>query len=380
MPNRHTLICTLGTSLFGNLRRLAETPQSDSNREALARAYSSGDWTGVSSRLVNIPPTEQICGAEINSVEILSSNQVEPVNLHLLHSDTTDGRVIADVLQSYFRAHGWQKVYCHSLEGLRDDDPKRFRTEGLRNLAKRCGELVRVAGGPEYCAINATGGYKAQIAIAVLIGQALDIPVYYKHEFFRTDAIISFPPMPVALDFSLWERASGMFMTLSRVNSFEPWEHFKDDWDERFEPLVERIDVDGTDYLELSPTGQIFHQTFLQRFQHSKTERLPSAAAPSDKKEPSLGKHGYGQAQPAIENFLRKLTEEVPYVLSCSTTYWNPRLPASTLFRRSSHGIEGVYSDRTWCVKFAVETTARQNDPADSLNVVVADLNQWLER
>jgi len=34
-------------------------------------------------------------------------------------------------------------------------------------------------------AINATGGYKAQIATTALIGIALDIAVYYKHERFN---------------------------------------------------------------------------------------------------------------------------------------------------------------------------------------------------
>ena len=375
MPKPHTLICTLGTSLFGNLRRLAEAQQSDPDREALAKAYSGRDWAEVASHLVKIAPSEQVCGAEINSVEILASDKVERVNLHLLHSDTDDGRAIAGILQSYFKAHGWHNVSCHTLDGLRDDDPNLFRTQGLRNLAKKCGELVRFAGGAEFCAINATGGYKAQIAIAVLIGQALDIPVYYKHEFFRTDAIISFPPMPVALDFSLWERASGMFMALSRANAFEPWQHFEDDWDERFEPLVDRVDVDGAEYLELSPAGQIFHETFLQRFQQFKTERLPPAAAPGDKRDPRLGDHAYRQARVPIENFLGRITWEAPYVLSCRTTYWDPRLATTTMFRLSSHGIEGVYSNGTWSVKFAVETTAGQDSPTDSLNVIVADLN-----
>ena len=39
-PKRNTLLCTVGTSLFANLRRLTETPQSDPDREALATAYS----------------------------------------------------------------------------------------------------------------------------------------------------------------------------------------------------------------------------------------------------------------------------------------------------------------------------------------------------
>ena len=310
-----------------------------------------------------------------NLVNPTFDEAIEPVNLRLLCSDTPDGMRIAEILKSYFRSQGWREVTCHVLEGLSDDDPKKFRTEGLRNLAKKCGELIRAAGGPEFCAIDATGGYKAQIAIAVLIGQALGAPVYYKHEFFSADAIIRFPPMPVALDFSLWERASGMFMALSKAGACEPWEHFRDDWDERYEPLVNRTPIDGEDYLELSPAGQIFHETFLQRFQQYKTGRLPPAADPGHKREPRLGRHGYEQARVPIMNFLRKITDEVPYARFCRTTCWNPDLPEPTRFRQSREGIQGIYSNGTWCVKFVVETTAAPDAPTDSLSVIVADLN-----
>ena len=50
-------------------------------------------------------------------------------------------------------------------------------------------------------AIDTTGGYKAQIAVAVVLGQALGIPVFYKHEKFSET--IAFPPLPISLDYSL---------------------------------------------------------------------------------------------------------------------------------------------------------------------------------
>ena len=215
---------------------------------------------------------------------------------------------------------------------------------------------------------------KPQIAIAVLMGQALDIPVYYKHE--RFDAIIPFPPMPVALDFSLWERASGMFTVLAKGNACEPWKRFKDDWDERFEPLVNRVPVGNEDYLELSATGQIFHETFRSRFQESKATNLPQAAMPNEKEAPTLGAHGYNNAREPITRFFEKITDELPYVRYCYTTYWNPDLPESTRFRMSGGKIQGIYSNGSWCVKFEVFTTA--TDP-DQLPVVVADLNDWLD-
>ncbi len=378
MPAPNTLLCTVGTSLiYSNLSNLAKESQDSLILSALAQAYSENNWSEVASQLHRISPAERICGAEINSVaDLFEQGRIERANLHLLHSDTDDGRIISEILQSYFQKDGWN-VHSHCVTGLQDDNPRLFRTYGLRNLAKLFGKLTRDAGGIEFCAINATGGYKAQIAIAALMGQALGIPVYYKHE--RFDAIIPFPPMPVALDFSLWEKASGMFMALSRPNIENPhkYEDFSEDWDERFEPLVERIEIDGIEYLELSTTGQIFHETFLSRFQQSRTSNLPRDATQKEKQSPNLGHHGYGRASGPITRFLEKLTSEVPYIRFCYTTYWNPDLPQTTFFRKSADGVQGIYSNGTWCAKFRVLTTS---DEAHIVPIIVADLNRWMDK
>ncbi len=374
MP-RHTLLCTVGTSLFyPNLSGLTHEPQDDPIRAALASAYNEQKWSKVATQLyLNVEPTERLCGAEINSVtDLVEHEPVEKGALHLLYSDTEDGKAIAAVLEHYFSLD-WQQVHTHRVEDLSDEYPRAFRTRGLRNLAKLFGERVREAGA-DFCAINATGGYKAQIAIAVLMGQALNIPVYYKHE--RFDAIIPFPPMPVALDFELWERASGMFMVLGKPNACEPYENFSEDWDERFEPLVIRVRIDDEDYLELSATGQIFHDTFRSRFQQHQSTRLPRAAREDEKRPPALGAHGYNEARDNIERHLQRITDERPYVRSCHSTYWNPDLPESNRFRMAKGEVQGIYSNGTWCVKFTVRTTAEDED---QLRIVVADLNEWLE-
>ena len=369
---RHTLICTVGTSLFLNLRRLVAA-DTDPALAALAQAYAARDWLLVAARLRCLESTARVCGAEINSVTDLLTNQyAENGRLHLLVSETQDGRDIATVLKEYFMKDGW-RVDTHEIAGLRDDDPRAFRTRGLRNLAKAIGERVRETGA-DFCAINATGGYKAQIAIAVLMGQALGIPVYYKHEQFA--AIIPFPPMPVSLDFSLWHQASGMFTVLSRPNACEPWERFSDEWDERLEPLVNRETIDGESYLELSAAGQIFHETFRSRFQQSKTTRLPRAATPDERKKPHIGDHDYGQARAPILRYLQHVSSARPYVRRCRSTYWNPGLPESPRFRVSDGHVQGIYSNGSWCVKFKVVTTA---DDQQDANVVAADLNDWLE-
>ena len=375
-PRPHTLLCTIGTSLlYPNLSNLIKEEQTDPLRAALAQAYSAKNWSEVATQLRKIDPTERLCGAEINSVtDLLAQQVIERGYLHLFHSETDDGKAIAQILQSYFTQDRW-RVQVHCVEGLRDDDPDLFRTQGLRNLAKLFGEQVRASRQNFIpCAINATGGYKAQIAIAVLMGQALDIPVYYKHE--RFDAIIPFPPMPVALDFSLWQRASGMFMVLSKKDACESWEHFAKDWDERFEPLVNRVKIESEDYLELSATGQIFHETFRSRFQQLKGTGLPRAASESEKEQPKLGTHGYNQARKRISDFLEDVTAAKSYVRYCHSTYWNPDLSEVTQFRLSGGDVQGIYSNRSWCVKFKVVTTAE--DP-NQLPAVVADLNDWLD-
>ena len=370
MP-RHTLLCTIGTSLFyPNLSTLGDDDPKPT-RATLAQAYAIKDWQQVAELLHDLDPTERLCGAEINSVaDLLNDNCVDKGNLHLLFSDTEDGKNIAAVLTAYFTLDDWE-VQAHRVDGLTDQDPKAFRNRGLRNLAKLLGERVRESGA-DFCAINATGGYKAQISIAVLMGQALEIPVYYKHE--RFNAIIPFPPMPVALDFELWERASGMFRVLSQRNACEPWEQFCDDWDERYEPLVNREKIGDTDYLELSATGQIFHDTFRFRFHQHKTARLPHKS--KKKRSPTLARHGYGNAEDTIRHHLKRVTDARPYISSCHTTYWNPNLPEKDRFRMADGDVQGIYSNGTWCVKFTVLTTAEDEG---QLRAVVADLNEWLE-
>ncbi len=376
MPNPHTLLCTIGTSLlYPNLSNLIKEKQTDPVRAALAKAYSDEKWSQVATQLRKIDPTDRICGAEINSVtDLLTQGIIEKGHLHLFCSETDDGEAIAKILEAYFTQERW-RVWIHCVTGLRDDDPYLFRTQGLRNLAKLFGEQVR-ASRKNYmsCAINATGGYKAQIAIAVLMGQALDIPVYYKHE--RFNEIIPFPPMPVALDFALWERASGMFMILSQEDACEPLSRFANDWDERFEPLVNRETIDNEVYLALSATGQIFHETFRSRFQLLKGSALPRAARLSEKEAPKLGNHAYNQARDSILDFLQKVTDARSYVRYCHSTDWHKKLPESTRFRLSGEEVQGIYSNGTWCVKFRVVTTASDES---QLPVIVADLNDSLD-
>ncbi|WP_428937270.1 putative CRISPR-associated protein [Fontivita pretiosa] len=392
MKKRRILICTVGTSLFKpNLEGLPTpdgyTAWAEKTRKqgeldppsldavnTLRAAFAKKDLRVISATLLRLSPAARICGAEVNSIaSMIDKNYVPPdCGLFFLHSDTDDGRSIAAILKSYYDSRGHSPVETILVPDLQDQDPKRFRTKGLRNLARKICGVIRDYS-PAACAINATGGYKAQIAMGVLLGQAIGVPVYYKHELFSE--IIAFPPMPVALDFEVWMRASGMLYDLEGASEPIAAALYDDEWDEKYESLIERVPIDGQDYLELSPTGQIFHDTFRERFRTARDQVLPPPVPPGQKRPPRLEDAGWPGRHPQVERFLKHVTDDVPQVVHCATFYFNPDLAERTRFRLGSDGIEGVYSDGSFTVKFRVETSAQT--PGQQAAVVAA-LNEWL--
>lgn len=208
---RNTIICTVGTSLLSNLKSLnPENPL----EKALQNAFLTRDANKIAEMLLTFSPEERICGAEINTIASLKKTKrfkdLELKNFKFLVSDTTDGAFVGAILKQYL-ARAWHKLglsqapscTIYMVEKLQDSNPWDFRHYGLRNLVREISAAARDAGGLDACVIDATGGYKAQIAIAVLFGQMTGIPVFYKHERFHE--IIDFPPMPVNFDFSLYE-------------------------------------------------------------------------------------------------------------------------------------------------------------------------------
>jgi putative CRISPR-associated protein (TIGR02619 family) len=377
MAQPQILLCTVGTSLFrpnleGLVKDLDAGKLADRTLAALATAYRGRDWAAVADALNALPADQRTCGAEINSIASMIALDHVPndVGLVFFHSATDLGRDTAAVLTRYYEQRGHSPVTAVAVPDLQDADPKRFRTHGLRNRARLMCQVVRERSAAA-CAINATGGSKAQIAIGGLIGQALVIPVSYKHEFFNE--VIAFPPLPIGLDFEVWMKASGLLFDLERGTELVPAKLHEDGWDERFESLVERVRIDGEDYLELSATGQIFHDNLRKRFRPARDRVLPP---PATAKQPArLEEAGWLGQHPEVERFLRRVTEEVPQVGHCETHYYNPDLSERRRFRPASHGVEGVLSDGRYTVKFLVRTTAN----SDGQNAaIIATLNECL--
>lgn len=384
---RHTLICTLGTSLFyPNLKNLPTKDtyntwldrQPEGDRAVfsldlvttLKTAFDQKDWNTLALQLTDLPANTRLCGAEINSITDLLHRGYCTTNARIVlcHSETDEGNAIAEVLRHYYELAG-HPVECKQIEGLQDKTPKTFRTKGLRNLVKAMSQVV-LDRGAQYCAINATGGYKAQIAIGVLLGQALQMPVYYKHE--RFSEIIAFPPMPVSLDFNLWLANSGWLMALDQTDKI-PAAALDTDWEEALESLIEREQDQGIEYVRLSPTGQIFHTAFKDRYRSELDQLLPPAVLPKQKRSPKITDHSWGNGLKPIQRYLQRITDDCPYVMQCITEYWNPDLSRKDHFRLKGEQIEGIFSNGTWTVKFIVETTS--TTPGQR-NACIYDLNR----
>lgn len=294
-----TLLCTVGTSLLkSNLERfdprtfVSRLSSQDIARltqqglppgsqklstieNQLERACKHDDWTAVADCLVELPMELRLLGAEINSIAAMCAKKLlstPPTRLVLLVSDTHPGAQTGIILRRYFLSRNspcrFDQVLVFTIEGLQDKEPQRFQQEGLPNLVRLLAEQTR-QWSPSHIAINATGGYKAQIALAVAFGQVMGTPVYYKHELFNE--IISFPKIPFTMDLSMvtrdikfWSRIAepGAIFTYEDLRQFT--EPDSTTW-EAMLPLMEIIEEDGRPLYALSALGLIYWEAYLSQ-------------------------------------------------------------------------------------------------------------------
>lgn len=364
---RNTLICTVGTSLKGNLERAKDSPFLD--------LLKQGNIEGLVLEFSKLAPDDRLLGAEINSItSILQKKKLDrQERLFFLVSDTPDGDLIGQILKKYYgrtqNPFYFPLVEYRSITGLTDSDVNRFRTEGLRSLVKQIAALV-TRYGSNTILINATGGYKAQISFAGMIGQALEIPVCYLFE--RFSEVIELPPQPISLDFSFWLEHVDLFYELAedQIRDLPP------EIDQRFSTLIDQVEVDGQKLTGLSAVGQLFHESFRYRFHQQRQMILPMPSEiPTEQKaivyeDNNPGKH------PGLSDWLNSICK-FPYVIRIYTHYYHPSLPLKNYFKPSSKGdwsqIEGGYGNGKATTRFDVVTTAKTKAQQEA---VIADLNE----
>lgn len=189
-----TILTTVGISLLGNAARAAELARGKSPSQAQIDGFmSSSDPAEVS--------------AEMNALHRLLNGPDED-RLVFFCSETDDGRRCAGALARHYRNAGYA-AEARAVSGLTYED-RAFKERGLRGLIEALIEATDVAheDGRDV-AINATGGFKAEIAFATLVGLLTGAPVYYIHEEFRE--LVEMPAVPVAWDFGLMAEHEDFF-------------------------------------------------------------------------------------------------------------------------------------------------------------------------
>lgn len=348
-----TILCTVGTSLFfPNLSRLNpeiqyqdEPKDSDPIGKAEKRAlerydlwiernrlkhilcclkqfYEEKSWIQLAENLVLLPPELRLCGAEINSIKAMIRKGVlsdQRERLMLLVSDTKDGESIGSILSAYFTHPKcrirFKQCECLIVGGLQDERPLIFQKEGLTNLVRLLGEQLRKWGG-ESIAINATGGYKAQIALAVALGQAVHCPVFYKHE--RFDQIIRFPEVPFSLDLSLIEKHLKVWEALAESGaSFEEKEMDRLlSGDPSLKPslyhMMERIEEEGKTAFSLSALGRVYWEAYLTLNPSPEKKRIFQLPEYQEINEQYFTKGRYIEALPRFQKLYEQLHSGLP--------------------------------------------------------------------
>jgi len=349
---RDVMVCTVGASLLSNFQRRDDLPSLGS-KEALR-------WM-----LEQDPEQERALGAEINSIASMVSLEIldRRNTLIFLVSDTQDGETIGNVLKSFFEEHpsiGFERIEVKKIEDLDDSRIHDFKTKGLRNLVRELGNYIKEYG--NRLVINATGGFKAQIAFALALGQAVGVPVYYRFE--RFPQVIELPPLPLSLDAQLWEENMDIFQALSLFGEMEEEEFEKitegtfTQLDPRIKMLLDKEHIEGKYYISLNPMGEVFAQAMgISNIDLSEVE-LKESDVPLDKR--------FIFRQPEhSEQFIikyRALIEKIysqPFVRKVIVTGFSQHFDRTVaVFKKRGEEIHGTIGAKGGTLRVLMETTA----------------------
>jgi putative CRISPR-associated protein (TIGR02619 family) len=261
-PVSYRMISTVGTSLLGNA----------------ARSGVDGQDAEALHALLKKDP--QRASAESNALSRLTQAGDELV---FLHSDTEEGARCSRVLADFYRAQGF-RARSERVAGLSYDE-KGFVQHGLRQLVRLLAQEIRGAQRRGLTpSINATGGFKAEIAYATAVGLVFQTPVSYIHEKFGD--IVTLPATPVSWDYSLFAWYRDFFDWLDteprRTHEVRGRLHALP---ESVALLIEDAE-DGHTYL--SPLGEAYLEAFRGQ-QESRRPLLLSASAEATYKRLELG-------------------------------------------------------------------------------------------
>lgn len=249
-----TVITTVGTSLLRNRypRPWSDYPSSNTlpRPEEVARWLSSADPTKAS--------------AEIHTwyrLGILEPD--EGCAIVLICTNTNEGIYCAERLCDYARSLGIEAKVVPVSE-LKYSSPEAFN-RGLNRLVRVIAENIRSARNQGSVAIAATGGYKAEIAVANLVGSLLNTPVYYIYDEFQQ--LVRIDPLPITLA-PEWLRSGAGRCLLEKIGHKSCI--YKEEIDSllkqdpKLEILLEEADIDDREHVCANLLGELAAQLIME--------------------------------------------------------------------------------------------------------------------
>jgi putative CRISPR-associated protein (TIGR02619 family) len=266
------VITTTGTSLLTNFKRqVKDRVNEDKLKEELISFIRQNDPDKAS--------------AETNSLLKIAEDGDE---ILLLHTDTTEGLMCAEVIQQYLQSEK-KKVSLKKLP--LENNETQFERYGLRGLVDAL--IEEIQSGQKQgldVVINATGGFKAQIAYTTMVGMIFQIPVKYIYEGFKKP--ITFPALPVKWDMDLVLEYEDFLIWLDeeprQASAADSQIKATGDRMEQFSQLL--LPPDDKGYIFLSAAGTILLKRVQQQREAGKSLPDPPASGikPENKISSSL--------------------------------------------------------------------------------------------
>ncbi len=274
------IITTTGTSLLTNAARELNKKPVDVTDEDLHLFWKK---VGV-----------EAASAETNSLLKIAKPDEEIV---LLYTNTKDGKRCATEVQRFLQSQKWSQVKLKML--LLENNEAQFESHGLRELVNiLVDEISQGQRENKEVIINATGGFKAEIAYTTMVGMIFEVPIKYIYQHFQKP--ITFPALPVSWNIDLLLEYDDFFKWLDeepRLESAVEQRLKAIPKSERNSILPLLLPPDSEDYIYLSPAGEILWRRVNQQREIGSLLAEPAASevAEKDKISNSLDevKHHY---------------------------------------------------------------------------------------
>jgi putative CRISPR-associated protein (TIGR02619 family) len=337
-----TILTTTGTSLLNNAARELKKSQASVTDEELRHFFKQ---VGAAAAT-----------AETNSLLKIARPDDEVI---LLYTTTSAGERCAKEVERYLQSHNWSNVRLKKLP--LELNESQFERHGLRALVNiLIDEINKAQRQQREVIINATGGFKAEIAYTTMVGMIFQVPIKYIYQDFQQP--ITLPALPISWNIDLLLEYESFFEWLDT----EPRQ--QSEINQRLKAIPESdrarilqllLPADSEGCIFLSPAGEILWKRVAQQRELAELveDPPPSAVSVADKISSSLGeeKHHYPKGTLA---FAQKLAELNP-VEEIIGGFFEPTTLRRVKKVDDDGSIRVLWADNEKATNITIRTTAR---------------------